>query len=125
VALAATLIPHKIPGDLAFRNESPTDVTVLTQSARQAVSSAKPPPNSGVHNHASTQPGQTMGCLPRSARSRGESYQPRDSHLRADALPDLADVRASHRPHVDHISFAQTFWLFLADLTAVLSAGWI
>ena len=30
LALAATLITHKIPGDLTFRNESPTDVTVLT-----------------------------------------------------------------------------------------------
>ncbi len=30
VALAATLITHKIPGDLTFTNESPTDVTVLT-----------------------------------------------------------------------------------------------
>jgi hypothetical protein len=30
LALAATLITHKIPGDLAFRNDSPIDVTVLT-----------------------------------------------------------------------------------------------
>jgi hypothetical protein len=30
VALAATLITQKIPGDLTIRNESPNDVTVLT-----------------------------------------------------------------------------------------------
>jgi hypothetical protein len=38
VALAATLITHKIPGDLAFRNESPTDVTVLTGDEELTIS---------------------------------------------------------------------------------------
>ena len=38
VALAATLIAHKIPGDLSIRNESPTDVTVLTGDAKDTVS---------------------------------------------------------------------------------------
>ena len=38
VALAATLITHKIPGDLAFRNESTTDVTVLTGDEELTIS---------------------------------------------------------------------------------------
>ena len=38
VTLAATLITHKIPGDLAFRNESPTDVTVLTGDEELTIS---------------------------------------------------------------------------------------
>ena len=38
VALAATLITHKIPGDLTIRNESPTDVTVLTGDEELTVS---------------------------------------------------------------------------------------
>jgi len=38
VALAATLIAHKIPGDLTIRNESPTDVTVLTGDQKLTVS---------------------------------------------------------------------------------------
>ena len=38
VALAATLIMHKIPGDLAFRNESPTDVTALTGDEELTIS---------------------------------------------------------------------------------------
>jgi hypothetical protein len=37
VALAATLITHKIPGDLTIRNESPTDVTVLTGDEKYTV----------------------------------------------------------------------------------------
>jgi hypothetical protein len=49
----------------------------IPQSARRPGSpchARDPPPNSAVHNQAWTQPGQTT-CLPRSARSRGESYR--------------------------------------------------
>ena len=38
VALAATLVTHKIPGDLTFRNESPNDVTVLTGDEQFTIS---------------------------------------------------------------------------------------
>jgi hypothetical protein len=39
VALAATLMTlHKIPGDLTFRNESPTAVTVLTGDEELTIS---------------------------------------------------------------------------------------
>ena len=38
VALAATLVTHKIPGDLTFRNESRTDVTVLTGDEQFTIS---------------------------------------------------------------------------------------
>ena len=38
VALAATLITHKIPGDLTISNHSPADVTVLTGDEELTVS---------------------------------------------------------------------------------------
>jgi hypothetical protein len=37
VALAATLITHKIPGDLTISNHSPADVTVLTGDEEDTV----------------------------------------------------------------------------------------
>ena len=60
-----------------------------------------PPPNSGVHNHASTQPGQTTGCLPRSARSPGESYRVSAMRTTGCLLAsecDLEDERARSGP---------------------------
>jgi hypothetical protein len=38
VALAATLMTYSRPGDLAIRNESPTDVTVLTGDEKLTIS---------------------------------------------------------------------------------------
>ena len=46
---------------------------------------------------------------------------PRDSHLRADALPCLPMGVRRHRPNADHMSITQTFWLFPVDLKAVIA----